>query len=61
MVFWFVEILIYIWRVLYSDYWKIVMVFLGNIVIVLLNLEDLKKNGMSLFILVFVMIVNDVK
>lgn len=37
------------------------MVFLGNIVIVLLNLEDLKKNGMSLFILVFVMIVNDVK
>lgn len=40
-----VEILTYTCRVSHSDHWKTVMVPLGNTVIALSNLEDLKKTG----------------
>lgn len=54
-----VEILTYTWRVSHSDHWKTVMVPLGNTVTALSNLEDLKKNGMSLLTSVPAMTAND--
>lgn len=39
----YVEILTYTCRMSHSDHWKTVMVPLGNTVIALSNLEDLKK------------------
>ena len=56
-----VEILTYTCRVSHSDDWKTVMVPLGNTVIALSNLEDLKKNGMSLLTSVPAMTANDAK